>query len=149
MICLNILYLIHRGYRRAQQALREQNYEDIVPACTEELEEAESSAHRAEALLLRATMKQLLGEHKAAMSDFESVINDPSVDIKVQRFLIFFLKCFEMLSFENFTEASVVLKLFFPLQNVEQSMNIIQPIIYGQYIEMGHCTFFSHRIKLN
>ncbi|KAF4528114.1 hypothetical protein B566_EDAN016595 [Ephemera danica] len=60
------------GYQRAQLAVREKNYEDVVSACTEELE-SENGKYKPEALLLRATMNLLQGIHKPAMADFDKV----------------------------------------------------------------------------
>lgn len=69
---------------RAKQAFKSQNYEDIIPACTEEIESADDS-HKMEALVLRATFHLLLGEHSKALSDFEAVIENEEANVKVVR----------------------------------------------------------------
>ncbi|KAJ4429814.1 hypothetical protein ANN_22018, partial [Periplaneta americana] len=72
-----------RGLARAKQAFKSQNYEDIIPACSEEVESGDGSL-KMEALVLRATFHLLLGEHRKALSDFESVIENEEADIKLR-----------------------------------------------------------------
>jgi len=72
-----------RGLARAKQAFKSQNYEDIIPACNEEIESDEN--HKMEALVLRATFHLLLGEHNKALSDLEAVIEDVDANVKVIR----------------------------------------------------------------
>jgi import receptor subunit TOM70 len=62
--------------------MQEQNYESVVKACNEEIE-SDVGKYKPEALLLRATMYLLQGEHKLAMADFNAVINDESANVKV------------------------------------------------------------------
>lgn len=62
------------------------DYESIISACTEELNQAESDGrYKNEALLLRGTMHILTGQHADALSDLEKVIEneDASVLLKV------------------------------------------------------------------
>ena len=72
-----------RGLAQAKQAFKSQNYEDIIPACSEEIETGEN--HKMEALVLRATFHLLLGEHNKALSDLEAVIENVDADVKVIR----------------------------------------------------------------
>jgi hypothetical protein len=72
-----------RGLARAKQAFKSQNYEDIIPACSEEIETDEN--HKMEALVLRATFHLLLGEHNKALSDLEAVIENVDANVKVIR----------------------------------------------------------------
>jgi len=72
-----------RGLARAKQAFKSQNYEDIIPACSEEIETDEK--HKMEALVLRATFHLLLGEHNKALSDLEAVIENVDANVKVMR----------------------------------------------------------------
>lgn len=72
-----------RGLARAKQAFKSQNYEDIIPACNEEIETDEN--HKMEALVLRATFYLLLGEHNKALSDLEVVIENVDANVKVIR----------------------------------------------------------------
>jgi len=71
-----------RGLARAKQAFKSQNYEDIIPACSEEIETNEN--HKMEALVLRATFHLLLGEHNKALSDMEAVIENVDANVKLR-----------------------------------------------------------------
>jgi import receptor subunit TOM70 len=73
-----------RGLARAKQAFKSQNYEDIIPACSEEIETGDEN-HKMEALVLRATFHLLLGEHNKALSDLEAVIENEDANVKVMR----------------------------------------------------------------
>jgi hypothetical protein len=73
-----------RGLARAKQAFKSQNYEDIIPACNEEIE-TENDSHKMEAFVLRATFHLLLGEHKSALTDFQAVIENEHANVKVTR----------------------------------------------------------------
>lgn len=77
-------YRHFRGLARAKQAFKSQNYEDIIPACSEEIETGDDS-YKMEALVLRATFHLLLGEHSKALSDFEAVIENEEANVKVTR----------------------------------------------------------------
>lgn len=75
-----------RGLGRAKKALKDGDFEEILPACAEELETAASNEnHHIEAKLLRGTMHLLLGSMTEASNDFEFVIDSPnaSIDCKV------------------------------------------------------------------
>nr|CAD7446293.1 unnamed protein product [Timema bartmani] len=72
-----------RGVARAKQAFALQNYDDIIPACTEELK-FDNSSHKDEALVLRATFHLLLGDHASAFKDFEKVIDNENTNIKLR-----------------------------------------------------------------
>nr|CAD7575356.1 unnamed protein product [Timema californicum] len=72
-----------RGVARAKQAFALQNYDDIIPACTEELK-FDDSSHKDEALVLRATFHLLLGDHASAFKDFEKVIDNENANIKLR-----------------------------------------------------------------
>jgi hypothetical protein len=73
-----------RGLARAKQAFKSQNYEDIIPACSEEIETGGEN-HKMEALVLRATFHLLLGEHNKALSDLEAVIENEDANVKVNK----------------------------------------------------------------
>ncbi|KAJ8895740.1 hypothetical protein PR048_001078 [Dryococelus australis] len=72
-----------RGLARARQAFIQQNYEDIIPACTEEITSTDSS-HKDEATVLRATFYLLLGDHDNALKDFATVIDSDKADVKLR-----------------------------------------------------------------
>ncbi|XP_047002267.1 mitochondrial import receptor subunit TOM70 [Schistocerca americana] len=72
-----------RGFARAKQAFVVQDYDDIIPACTDEIN-SESAEYKNEALVLRGTFHLLLGQHDAAFKDFEAVINNPDANVKLR-----------------------------------------------------------------
>lgn len=66
-----------QGFARAKKLLDEQNYDDIIAACTEEIESSESeSQYKTEALLLRGTFCLLSGSFNEAKQDLDNVINN-------------------------------------------------------------------------
>lgn len=69
-------YSTDRGLGRAKKALKEANYDDIIPACTEEIDAMETEETRKiEARLLRGTMYLLIGILANATPDFDYVVN--------------------------------------------------------------------------
>lgn len=74
-----------RGYQRAKQALEAEEYEDIIAACTEEIESSESeSQHKSEALLLRGTFQLLSGCFEESQQDLDAVINNADADVELR-----------------------------------------------------------------
>ncbi|XP_067009479.1 mitochondrial import receptor subunit TOM70 [Anabrus simplex] len=71
-----------RGFAQAKQAFAKLNYDDIVPACTEEIDS--DGPHKLESLVLRATFYLLLGDHASAFKDFQTVIDDENADVKLR-----------------------------------------------------------------
>lgn len=73
-----------KGFIRAKMALDADNYEVIIPACTEEIENS-LAEYKNEALLLRGTFYLLSGLYQNALEDFTNIINtsDVSTPIKV------------------------------------------------------------------
>lgn len=64
------------GLWRAKKALKDGKYEDIIPACTEEIDSSESDEKRkVEARLLRGTIYLLLGSLGEASKDLDYVID--------------------------------------------------------------------------
>ena len=61
--------------------MRNSSYEEVVPACSEEIQAA--GAHRLEATLLRGTLHQLTGQNQAACDDYTAVIEDNASSAKV------------------------------------------------------------------
>lgn len=79
--------MIVRFFKKPLQALKDTEYDDIIPLCTEVIKSPEFdtlSSSKLEVLLLRATFHLLLGEHDAAIQDFESILNseNASNDVK-------------------------------------------------------------------
>ena len=70
-----------RGWARACRAMQSGSYEEVVPACSEEIQSA--GAHRLEATLLRGTLHQLTGQNQAARDDYTTVIEDNASSAKV------------------------------------------------------------------
>lgn len=73
------------GFLRARKAFLDENYDDIVQACTEEINSSESEAqYKTEALLLRGTFHLLRGSHQLALDDLRTVISNEDVDSKLR-----------------------------------------------------------------
>lgn len=74
-----------KGFLRARKEFLNQNYDDIIQACTEEINSSESEAqYKNEALLLRGTFYLLRGSHPLALDDFESIISNEEADVKLR-----------------------------------------------------------------
>lgn len=76
------------GFKKIVKALDDQDYDNIISLCTNEINNKQSEEvlpWEMETLLLRATFYLLLGNHEAALEDFETIINSPnaSTEIKV------------------------------------------------------------------
>lgn len=79
-----------KGFVRAKIAFDTGKYEDIVAACTEEIESSESDAeYKNEAKLLRGTFSLLTGQAIDALSDFDSIIcnKEASVDLRANAYI--------------------------------------------------------------
>lgn len=68
---------------RAKQLLLRGNYDDVIPACTEAVEQGEGL--EPEALLLRATMYILRCQYSLALDDLETIINSQVQNVKVRQ----------------------------------------------------------------
>lgn len=74
-----------KGFARAKKALDEKKYEDVISACTEEIETSESeSQYKSEALLLRGTFYLLSGNFNGSQEDLDSVINNDDADVSLR-----------------------------------------------------------------
>uniref|UniRef100_A0A1A9Z8Q3 Mitochondrial import receptor subunit TOM70 n=1 Tax=Glossina pallidipes TaxID=7398 RepID=A0A1A9Z8Q3_GLOPL len=77
------------GFARAKHAMDEQRYDEIIPACTEEIESSESeSQYKSEALLLRGTFHLLSGSFTEAKQDLDAVINNADADVKLRAYAL-------------------------------------------------------------
>ncbi|XP_037928421.1 mitochondrial import receptor subunit TOM70 isoform X2 [Teleopsis dalmanni] len=75
------------GFLRARIALDKEEYYDIIPACTEEIERSESeSLFKSEALLLRGTFHLLSGNFEETHQDFNEIINSDIADIAIRQY---------------------------------------------------------------
>lgn len=63
---------VQTGFLHAQQAMTAGDFDQVIPACSEE---PETSPYHLEALLLRGTMYELTGEFQLALDDFTAVLN--------------------------------------------------------------------------
>lgn len=73
------------GFLKAKLAFATENFEEIIPACTEEINSSESESHFImEALSLRASFLLLSGSHKDALEDFKSIIEAANCDVKIK-----------------------------------------------------------------
>lgn len=64
-----------RGFLRALRAFEEQHYDDIITACTEEIESSESeSQYKVEALLMRGTFHLLCGSFTESKNDLDAIL---------------------------------------------------------------------------
>lgn len=67
------------GFLRAKQAMETGDFDQVIPACTEEIEvTSANSSYHLEALLLRGTMYELTGEFQRALDDFNAVLESPT-----------------------------------------------------------------------
>lgn len=75
------MYVIFRGLLKVLECVKEQNYDDVIPLCNEELNSSEPNTllYRMEVLLTRATFYLLLGQHDAAIEDLGTIIDNDSV----------------------------------------------------------------------
>ncbi|XP_046387645.1 mitochondrial import receptor subunit TOM70 isoform X2 [Ischnura elegans] len=71
------------GFLLAIEAFQAQRYDEIIPACTEEIN-AENSKYKLEALSLRATFFLLRGEYKVALADLEKVIENKDANVELR-----------------------------------------------------------------
>lgn len=73
------------GFLKAKMAFAIENFDEIIPACTEEINSSESeSEYIMEALALRASFYLLMGSYKEAYEDFKTIINSENADAKLK-----------------------------------------------------------------
>ncbi|XP_023013800.1 translocase of outer membrane 70 [Leptinotarsa decemlineata] len=70
-----------KGFLKAKLAFATEKYEEVIPACTEELNLSESeSSYKLEALSLRASFYFLTGQFKEAEEDLTAIIETEDAD---------------------------------------------------------------------
>ena len=101
-----------KGFVRALKAFQNGNFNDIIPACTEEIERSEDdSEYKLEAILLRGTFYLLSGQYDLSLIDFNTVINNNEADAKLRSNALTKRASLRMqteqkeLSFEDFDQA--------------------------------------------
>ncbi|XP_030747196.1 mitochondrial import receptor subunit TOM70 [Sitophilus oryzae] len=74
-----------KGFLKAKLAFATERYEEIIPACTEELNLSEAESNfKNEALSLRASFNFLTGQFKEAVEDLSNIINAEEADLKIK-----------------------------------------------------------------
>lgn len=74
-----------KGFIRAIKAFNDSKFNEIIPACTEEIESCEEdSEYKLEAILLRGTFYLLTGQYDLSLNDFNTVINNTEADAKLR-----------------------------------------------------------------
>ncbi|KAK9873063.1 hypothetical protein WA026_020796 [Henosepilachna vigintioctopunctata] len=74
-----------KGFLKAKLAFATEKYDEIIPACTEEINSSESdSAYIAESLSLRASFYFLCGQFDEATQDLTTIINNEDYDYKIR-----------------------------------------------------------------
>lgn len=74
-----------KGFIKAKMALDAQKYDEIVPACTEEIFSSESeSEYKMEATLLRGTFYLLTGLVAEALADFDALIKNDDINVALR-----------------------------------------------------------------
>lgn len=71
-----------KGFIKAKMSLDSQNFDDIIPACTDEIDSEDDFIF--EAMLLRATFYLLTGRYTEALIDLDSIISNTEVDVKIR-----------------------------------------------------------------
>lgn len=101
-----------KGFLRATKAFKDGKFNEIVAACTEEIETSEDdSEYKLEAVLVRGTFYLLSGQYDQSLADFNTVINNKEADPKLRSNALTKRASLRMqteqkeLSFEDFTEA--------------------------------------------
>ncbi|XP_017049057.2 mitochondrial import receptor subunit TOM70 [Drosophila ficusphila] len=70
-----------KGFLRAHQAFLDERYDEIIPACTEEIESSEAEAqYKVEALLMRGTFHLLCGSYIESQQDFDAILANADAD---------------------------------------------------------------------
>lgn len=71
------------GYAKAKKYFHDQNYEKIIEACDEEIND-ENSSFKYDAILLRATFNILSKKQTQAFADLSTVIESEEADVKLR-----------------------------------------------------------------
>lgn len=73
------------GFLKAKLAFATENFDEIIAACTEEINSSESeSLFLMEALSLRGTFYLLMGSHKEALEDFKTIVETKEADVRIK-----------------------------------------------------------------
>ncbi|KAH8260097.1 hypothetical protein KR026_003074 [Drosophila bipectinata] len=70
-----------KGFLRARQCFINEQFDDIIPACTEEIESSEAEAqYKVEALLMRGTFHLLCGSYTESKQDLDAILGNGDAD---------------------------------------------------------------------
>ena len=73
------------GFLKAKLAFATEQYEDVIPSCTDEINNSESeSEYISEALSLRGTFHALSGSYVKSMLDFKTLIDTEEVNSRIR-----------------------------------------------------------------
>lgn len=104
-----------RGFVKAKLAFDRQEYDEIIPACTEEIESAnDDTGYRNAATLLRATFNVITGRFEAANKDLGYLLSQEDLDKRMKVNALIKLASLEMQTekgmdcFQNFTKAEEI-----------------------------------------
>ncbi|CRK86326.1 CLUMA_CG000014, isoform A [Clunio marinus] len=74
-----------KGFVRAIKAFKDANYNEVINACTEEIETCEDdSEYKLEAILLRGTFYLLSGQYELSLKDLNTIIKNKEADAKLR-----------------------------------------------------------------
>lgn len=118
------------GFARAIAAMKKQNYDDIISACTEEIDSSESEAQfKLESQLLRGTFYLLVGRHQDALTDLQSIIDNKEAEEKLRVNALIKMAALNM-QLENSNQSMV---------NFEEAFKL----------DASNCDLFHHRAQVN
>ncbi|XP_068151376.1 mitochondrial import receptor subunit TOM70 [Drosophila tropicalis] len=76
-----------RGFLKARQAFEDEKFDEIIPACTDEIESSEAeSQYKVEALLMRGTFHLLCGSYEECKQDFNAIIENDDADANLRSY---------------------------------------------------------------
>lgn len=102
------------GFVRAKLAFDRQDYDDVVPACTEEIETGLQTEYHIPARLLRATFYVISGQFQEASEDLNYILAQKDIEKRVRVNALIKLASLDMQTdrtincFENFTKAEEI-----------------------------------------
>ncbi|XP_075224897.1 translocase of outer membrane 70 [Lycorma delicatula] len=133
-----------KGIEKAKKCLLRGDFEDVIPACNEDLEKDQNSWA---ALLLRATMYFLVGEQKLALADFDKVIDKcPDTNIKTNALI---KRASLYLQLET-PEISAAEKFNTPLKNeLFTAEKCMKDFLAAEKVDPNNSDIYHHRGQVN
>ena len=84
---LAYIYPYFSPFKTAVDKLRSENYDEIIPSCTSEIEQTPPSSYQQLAILLRGTMFSLRNQLDDALTDLNTLLDTQDLDKKVSLIL--------------------------------------------------------------